>query len=89
MADSFQLYQFVCPGQQVLAANEQFPQKVGTQAITQNRNIQLVDDITQLLNLLFRQELTFIQQHAMYRLLLMFLCNHRIEHRLIIIELRL
>ncbi|MNE10693.1 hypothetical protein D3C80_1034130 [compost metagenome] len=87
VANGFQLHQLVCPGQQILTANKQFPQEVGTQTVTQHRNIQLIDNIAQLLDLLFRQELAFIKQNAVHRLLLMFLRNHRKKHRVIIIQL--
>ncbi len=89
VTDGFQFHQLIGPGQQILAAGKQLTEKIGTQAVAQYGNVQLVHHITQLLNLRLGQELAFIQQYTMHRLLLMLLLNHGVQHRVVVIELGL
>ena len=55
VTDGFQFHQLIGPGQQILATGKQLTEKIGAQAVTQYRNVQLVHHIAQLLNLRFGQ----------------------------------
>src|SRR5690606_22736766 len=57
VADGLDLADLVRPGQQVLAALEQFAAEIGAQAVAQHRHVQRVDHLAQLPDLVAPQEL--------------------------------
>ncbi len=67
VADRLDLLQFVGPGQQVLAALEQFAAEVRAQPVAQHRNAQRIDHLAQLPDLRLAQELRLIHQQAVER----------------------
>ena len=56
--------EFIGESQQLLAALEQFATKVSTQAVRQHRNVEPVDNISQLSDLIDAQELRFVDQNT-------------------------
>jgi hypothetical protein len=67
VADGLDLADRVGPGQQVLAALEQFAAEVGAQAVGQHRDRSAVDDLGELPDLALAQELRLVDQHAVQR----------------------
>ena len=66
-AHRFQLGQRIGNRQQPLAARTQIAQKIGTQALAEHGNAQIIGDMRQLPDLVLGQELGFIDQHAIER----------------------
>ncbi len=59
-ADAFQLLEFVGQAEQVIGAGKQLAAKIGLEAVGDHRNVLLVDDTGQLIDLLPGQELGLI-----------------------------
>ena len=67
MANRFEFLEIVGPREQVLTAFERLALKIGAQAVGQHRDVELVGDLTKLEHLIAREELSFVDQHAMQR----------------------
>lgn len=65
MADRLDLGERIGPGQQVLTAFKEVALKIGSQAVREHGNRQRVADVAELADLLFGEELGFVDQHAM------------------------
>jgi len=64
VADGFDFRQHVGPCQQVLAALEQIPLKVGSQTIAQHWHIQTVRHLAKVVDLALGQKLRFVDEDA-------------------------
>ena len=69
VADGLDLAQFIGPCKQMTTALEQFSLKVGTQSVGKDWDFPLVHDLAELVHLRLRQKLSFVNQHAVQRIL--------------------
>ena len=69
MADGFQFFQIIRPGQQVLAALKWLPPEVGTKPVRKHGNIHLIRHVTEMGHLFLCKKLRFVDQDAMQRIL--------------------
>ena len=70
VTDRLDLGQAVGPGKQVLTAFEEVTLEVGSQSVSEDWNIKIVNNVAELSNLLPCQELCLVDKDAMHRLLL-------------------
>ena len=59
----------------MVTALEKIALKIGSQSISQYRDIQFIANVAELSNLLLGQKLSFIDEHTMHNLLGMFLLH--------------
>ena len=70
MTDRLDFGQAVGPREQVLTAFEEVTLEVGSQSVSEDWNIKIVNNVAELSNLLPCQELCLVDKDAMHRLLL-------------------
>ena len=71
-ADGFDFFNFICINQQIIGTFEQFITEVILQPVCKYRHITAVYKFNQLLNMMFFQELTLINENAVDVLLFIF-----------------
>ena len=77
VADGLDFNQVVGPGEQVLASFKQLTPKIGSQAVAENRDSEVVGDIPKLVHLFASEKLGFINKKTVQRLFTMSVADKR------------